>query len=104
MNSLETNEQKLAGITLKLGIHADREDGMCAMEAAAYLAGEPHTDHPVCACPAITTFVINWNDSLPDDAARNRWIKPLVPLLVGSRVLDKEGQMDTNVLTARAYL
>ena len=59
---------------------------------------------PACACPAITTFVINWNDSLPDNAARNCWIKPLVPLLVGSRVLDKDGQMDTNVLTARAYL
>ena len=104
MNTLETIEEKLVGISLKPGIHADREDGMCAMEAAAYLAGEPHTDHPVCACPAITAFMLSFNDGMADDADRDRWLKPLVPLMVGSLVLNEDGQMDTDVLVHRANL
>ena len=104
MNTLETIEEKLAGITLKLGIHADREAGMCAMEAAAYLAGEPHTDHPVCACPVLTAFMLSFNDGMADDADRDRWLKPLVPLMVGSLVLNEDGQMDTAVLVHRANL
>lgn len=59
-------QQFLGPLTLLKGKH-DRGQGMCAMEAAAYLAGEPHSDHPKCVSPVIATFLRNWNDGLPDD-------------------------------------
>ena len=37
--------------------HKAREDGMCALEAVAWLAGEPHTDHPKCVSQVIGAFV-----------------------------------------------
>jgi hypothetical protein len=61
------------------------DDGMCAMEAVAYVAGEPHSDHPTCACPIIRAFIIRWNDDLPDDESRTRLLKPLVKKIVGTR-------------------
>jgi hypothetical protein len=73
------------GIDLKKGSHGSREAGVCAMEAAAWLAGEPHSDQPQCACPVLAAFVIAWNDALQTDADRNRILKPFIPRLVGSR-------------------
>jgi hypothetical protein len=75
----------LDGITLKSGNHRAREKGVCVMEAVAWIAGEPHSDHPQCACPVITSFMIRWNDRLPSDAERDRLLKPLIPLVVGTR-------------------
>src|SRR6266540_3734901 len=75
----------LDGIELKKGNHYERGQGVCVMEAVAWVAGEPHSDHPQCACPVITSFMIKWNDRLLSDAERNRLLKPLVPLLVGTR-------------------
>ena len=75
----------LEGIILKSGSHGSRESGVCAMEALAWVAGEPHSDHPACACPVIGAFMRNWNDTLPDDQTRTRLLRPLLPLLIGSR-------------------
>jgi hypothetical protein len=36
----------LAAISLLEGSHTSAEDGMCVMEAVAYVAGEPFSDHP----------------------------------------------------------
>lgn len=63
-------------IELKHGNHRSREAGMCAMEAAAYLAGEPHSDHPQCVSKTIAAFMRSWNDSL-NDTHRQR-LKPYV--------------------------
>ncbi len=70
---------------LKRGAHQGRRDGMCAMEMVAWLAGEEHSDEPQCACPVIAAFVRALNDALPSDAARTRWLRPLVPQLVNTR-------------------
>jgi len=76
----------IEGVSLRKGDHsANAELEMCVMEAAAYVAGEPWSDHPACACPVITEFMISWNDSLPNDADRDRLLKPLIPLIVGTR-------------------
>jgi hypothetical protein len=75
----------LEGILLKSGAHSRREDGVCALEAVAWLAGEPHSDHPQCACPVIGAFLRSWNDSLPDEAVRTALLRPLLPLLIGTR-------------------
>src|SRR5262245_43403878 len=55
------------------------------MEAVAWLAGEQHSDQPTCACPVIGAFMRTWGDSIRDDETRTRLLRPLVPLLVGSR-------------------
>jgi hypothetical protein len=75
----------LDGIVLAVGGHSLREQAVCAMEAVAWLAGEPHSDHPKCACLVIGAFMRSWNDSIGDDATRTRLIKPLLPSLVGTR-------------------
>ena len=71
-------------IHLTVGKHATPEDGMCAMELAAVLAGEPFTDHPECVSLIIAAFFRSWNDSLPD-TDRDRLLKPLIPLTLGTR-------------------
>jgi hypothetical protein len=71
-------------ITLEEGSHDNPEDGMCAMEAIAYVQGEPFSDSPACVCPVIAAFMRTWNDDLPD-ADRDRLLKPLLPLVIGTR-------------------
>ena len=75
----------LPALAIAGGGHSDRSNGLCSMELVAWLAGEPHSDHPQCACPVIGAFMRSWNDSLPDDDTRTRLLRPLLPLLVGSR-------------------
>lgn len=77
--------ERLPEITLRHGSGAENEKAMCVMEAAAYVAGEPWSDHPACTCPVITAFMVSWNDALPDDAERARLLKPLIPKLIGTR-------------------
>src|SRR6185437_10624017 len=72
----------LEKLSLESGSHEEFEKGMCVMEAVAYVAGEPWSDHPQCAFPVITSFMIAWNDGLPNDAERDRLLKPLVPQLI----------------------
>jgi hypothetical protein len=75
----------LEKLSLQVGNHDSFEKGMCVMEAAAYVAGEPWSDHPVCACPVITAFMIAWNDGLPNDAERDRLLKPLITNIIDTR-------------------
>jgi len=69
---------------LRRGSHPDRGSGMCAMEMVAWLAGEPHSDEPSCACPVIAAVTRACNDAM-DDETRDRLLRPLVPLLVNTR-------------------
>ena len=77
--------QQILALSLSSGNHDDFDKGMCVMEAAAYVAGEPWSDHPQCACPVITSFMIAWNDSLPSNAERDRLLKPLIPDIIDTR-------------------
>ena len=70
--------------SLDSGGHKNISDGMCVMEAVAYVAGEPWSDHPACACPVISTFLRSWNDALPDEQ-RTDLLRPMIPLMVGTR-------------------
>ena len=73
-------------LVLRSGSHSTRAaDALCVMEAVAWVAGEPHSDHPACACPVIGAFLRSWNDNLPDDETRTRLLAPLIPRIVGSR-------------------
>jgi hypothetical protein len=73
-----------ADLILQAGSHP-ANDGMCVMEAVAFVAGEPHSDHPVCASEVVGAFLRSWNDALPDDESRTRLLRPLVARLVDSR-------------------
>ena len=68
---------------LQSGSHAPNGIA-CVMEAVAYVAGEPWSDHPKCVCPVIGAFLRSWNDGLPDNV-RDTLLRPLVPLVMGTR-------------------
>jgi hypothetical protein len=88
---------KLETLDLDQGEHGEFANGHCAMELVSWLANEPFSDEPQCACPVIRAFVVRWNDTLPDNESRNRLIRPLVPRIVGTRSTQ-------DVETRRAYL
>jgi len=67
---------------LSSGAHSSFEEGICIMEAVAYVAGEPWSDSPVCACPVMSSFLRVWNDDLNDED--RQMLKPLIPRLVNS--------------------
>ena len=67
------------------GKHKGASDGACVMEAVSYVAGEPWSDHPMCASPLATQVATALNDAIADDALRTELLRPLVPLLVGTR-------------------
>jgi hypothetical protein len=77
--------KELDKMVLHSGGHSSFTAGHCAMEVVAYIAGEKRTDHPVCTCPVIAAFMRSWNDRISNDETRTRLLKPLLPLLVGTR-------------------
>ena len=83
MTTIDT-AQFLADLRLKNGGHSPMgDDGMCVMEATAYIAGEPWSDHPTCVSRVLTDYCINLNDRW-DDVARQRLV-PFIPRLIGTR-------------------
>ena len=68
---------------LATGQHGGSGDAMCAMEAVAYLAGEPVSDEPACASRIIAAFLRVWNDGLPQ-TERASLIRPLLTRIVGT--------------------
>jgi len=89
---------------LQRGSHPVRDDGMCAMEMVAWLAGEAHTDEPECACPVLGALVRACNDAM-SAPARNRFLRPLVPQLVQTRadaIVERErGMLAVDCLVRR---
>ncbi len=77
------NQRLFDSVDLSYGSHKRSDDGMCAMEMVAFLAGETHSDHPDCACPVLTGFTIRLNDSMPHEWRQQ--LKPYLPLLIGTR-------------------
>jgi hypothetical protein len=74
---------ELDTISLASGKHDTFDDGACLLEAVAWVAGEPWSDHPACVDPVLGAFGRAWNDALLDDD-RNRLLKPFIPRLVGT--------------------
>jgi hypothetical protein len=68
--------------TLSKGSHTNPKDGRCAMEWVAYVAGEDHSDHPVCVSPVLQAFCIPFNDSL-DTETRQR-LRPYLARCIGT--------------------
>ena len=83
MTIIEERLPRIESLVLKTGSHAPTSGEMCVMEAVAFVAGEPWSDHPECASNVIGVFMRSWNDSL-DDEGRQR-LKPYITRLVGSK-------------------
>lgn len=62
--------------------------GACAMDAVNWLVHGKHGDHPECACPIISAYVINGNDRMPDDVRQN--LLPYLHRIAGSKSLAHE--------------
>lgn len=74
-------------LALKTGAHKSRSDGMCVMEAAAFIAGQPHSDNPPCVCVVIGPFARRTNDRFGQmyrDGLRDRLMQ-----IVGSSATPK---------------
>ncbi len=67
---------------LRAGSHKEGEKQFCLLEAVAYIAGEPHSDHPKCVSPVLGAFGRALNDALPED--RRQELRPLIEPLVGT--------------------
>lgn len=76
-------------ITLTRGSHESYEDGVCVMELASWLAGEPFSDEPACVSPVIGAFLRVWNDSL-DEEPRNRLLQPYAARVIGTTTTDED--------------
>jgi hypothetical protein len=70
-------------IRLSRGKHASPDEGACVMELASMLAGEPFSDHPVCVCPVIGSFLRAYNDTI--DGERRQDLYEYAARVVGSR-------------------
>ncbi len=82
-------------LTLGSGAHHDATPGQwCLMEATAYLAGEPWSDHPACVSPVLGAYGRGLNDAW-DDVQRQKLV-PFIPRLLGTA---DDGQDE-----ARSYL
>ena len=67
---------------LAYGTHASPQDGRCAMEWVSYLAGEPHSDQPICVSPVLRAMCIALNDGL-DQEPRQR-LRPYLTRTIGT--------------------
>ena len=83
MNATPTiDPAKLTGITLARGGHQSPDEGLCLLEAVAFLAGERHSDNPACTSRVLGEMGRGLNDVLPDDLRQQ--LLPLIPALPGT--------------------
>lgn len=73
--------EELSRFELKRGSHERPGDGLCLLEAVAWLTGEPHSDHPACVCPSIAHYCRSLNDRLE---VRRQDLVPYIPRLVNT--------------------
>ncbi len=69
-------------VRLERGGHSSPDRGMCVMELASVLAGEPFSDHPRAVCPVIASALRTYNDRV--DAERRQQLIPYAAEVVGS--------------------
>jgi hypothetical protein len=83
-------EIDIESIKLLSGGHSGPESGFCVMEMAAYMAGEPWSDHPACVSAVLGAFLRSWNDALDDDTRQK--LKPYVKRVIGTAGDGKDDQ------------
>ncbi len=81
---MATQEIDLNVLHIGHGSHPDRSNGLCVMEVVAWYVGEAHSDAPACTSPVLAAYARGLNDAMPDDATRDKYLKPLIIPLVGT--------------------
>lgn len=84
---------------LSAGRHSSPEDGRCAMEWVAHLAGEPHSDEPSCVSPVLRAFCISFNDDLDDEIRQQ--LRPFLGRTIGTA---GDGRDEARAWTAMDWL
>jgi hypothetical protein len=100
MSVIEDRLPYLEPLKLGRGSHDPPSNGLvnaCVMEAVAYVAGEPFSDHPECASPVITSFLVYWNDSMND--VDRQMLKPYIVRVVGTRTGKRHEEQRAWMLT-----
>jgi hypothetical protein len=69
-------------IVLERGSHTTPDEGMCLLEAVAFIAGEDFSDNPECVSPVLAELGRALNDLLPDKPRQQ--LIPLIPKLIGT--------------------
>src|SRR5690349_16256537 len=82
MTIIDDRAAALASIHLDHGAHQSFDQGHCAMEVVAWLAGEGHTDAPQCASPVLRAFTVRLNDAW--DNEQRQALIPFLPRMVGT--------------------
>lgn len=77
-------------ITLQSGGHQP-DSKFCVVELAAFIAGEPWSDHPKCVSPSIAAFLRSWNDSLDDET--RQILKPYAVKCIGTKGTDEHEEI-----------
>jgi len=70
-------------IKLSRGKHSSAEAGVCVIELASMLAGEPFSDHPESVCPVIAALLRAYNDAIDDRRRQDLYV--YAAKVVGSR-------------------
>ena len=84
MSEQDRHIRQLPGsFELQPGFHGAPEDGLCVLEAVAWMAGLPHSDQPACVCEVLATLLRSTNDHMPH-FQRQRLI-PFLPRLIDTR-------------------
>ncbi len=97
MISIDTERlANLAALRLAKGAHDSFASGAGVMEAVAYVAGEPFSDHPPCASPVVGAFLRAWNDRLDDET--RQLLKPYVVRVVGTAGSDEDERRRRDLL------
>jgi hypothetical protein len=86
-------------VFLSKGEHNTRAEGVCAMEFVAYLAGEVHSDAPICSSPVLAAFGRGLNDCMPDEERQS--LRPLLTRVIGTA---GDGQDEQRVWMVRDWI
>jgi hypothetical protein len=78
-------------VTLRRGRHTSPDDGVCVLELASLLAGEPFSDHPTSVCPVIGAFLRRYNDAVGDE--HRQCLYAYAAHVVGSRASEEVQRM-----------
>jgi hypothetical protein len=89
-------------VRLERGGHADPASGSCLMERVSVIAGEPFTDRPRCALPALAVLAQQINDRVSDEARQT--LLPLAPALATSATDDPRASWALVAVCARQVL
>jgi hypothetical protein len=68
--------------TLDYGTHPNPQDGRCAMEWVAHLAGERHSDQPDCVSAVVRALCVALNDGL--NCPERQRLRPYLTRMIGT--------------------